>query len=311
MTETVVTIENGSQRRRLDSSPIINGIGIDHPKDREMNQLEIEHPRERKRSRTELSEEESNIRKMEILKGVKDEQYDTCLVETRVISGLVENIEGGNAKLLIECFNPIIRNFPEHIKQEMMKCSQEWENKKEICIGAINYVAHGRQIEQENVKQMQEKEMEILIEMLIREIENRMPKHCRKCDEWYIVKLSDTPQMHCIWCKVGMHDCVEIKEMKDNPGIKWFCEKCNPIFIKHIQPKLDRAAFFEGFGVNDRITKHSDERKSKENVVNEHKNQVSENQQSTTIEDEDIEMILQVRDVSQWSARMRAPMEAI
>jgi len=28
-------------------------------------------------------------------------------------------------------------------------------------------------------------------------------------------------------------------------------------------------------------------------------------------EDEDIEMILQVRDVSQWSARMRAPMEAI
>ena len=146
MPETVVTIENGGQRRRLDSSPIINGIGIDHPKDREMNQLEIEHPRERKRSRTELGEEESNIRKMEILKGVKDEQYDTCLVETRVISGLVENIEGGNAKLLIECFNPIIRNFPEHIKQEMMKCSQEWENKKEICIGAINYVAHGRQL---------------------------------------------------------------------------------------------------------------------------------------------------------------------
>ena len=52
-----------------------------------------------------------------------------------------------------------------------------------------------------------------------------------------------------------MHDCVEIK---DNIGIKWLCGKCDPVFFKHIQPKLDRAAFFEGFSDNDKVPKHTE-----------------------------------------------------
>ena len=51
--ETIVIIENDRHRRRLDSTPIINGLGIDQPRDREINLLEVEQPRERKRSRTE------------------------------------------------------------------------------------------------------------------------------------------------------------------------------------------------------------------------------------------------------------------
>ena len=289
MSETVVlVIEEGQQRKRLESTPLINGIENECPEDREMNLIEVEHSRERKRSRTDM---EITIRKMEILKGVKDEQYDTCLAETRVISGLVENVEEEKAKLLIECFNPIIRNFPDHIKQEMMKCSHEWENKKEMLEATINYVAHGRENVMEIVKQLLENDVETLIEMLIREIENRMPKHCRKCDEWYMVKLTDSPQIHCMWCKVGMHDCVE---MKDNIGIKWLCEKCDPVFTKHIQPKLDRAAFFEGFSDNDKVPKHTEKRKSKETVVIEHKNKVSEEQMSINKEDEDIAIIEEV-----------------
>ena len=64
---------------------------------------------------------------------------------------------------------------------------------------------------------------------------------------WYKVKLEDTPKMHCMWCKVGMHDYMEMGDMTNNPGIKWLCEKCEPIFDKHFLPKLDRASYFEGF----------------------------------------------------------------
>ena len=59
-----------------------------------------------------------------------------------------------------------------------------------------------------------------------------------------------------MWCKVGMYDCVEMNEMKDNSGIKWLCEKCDPIFTKHFLPKLDKAAYFEGFSVNNKVNKN-------------------------------------------------------
>ena len=301
----VTGIENiiRQQRKRSDSIPIITGIGAEIPKDdeenieKELNSIPVVTPSlkknmSKKRSRTEIS-------KMEILKDVKDEQYDTCIVETRVISGIIENIEEEKVKLLIECFNPIIRGCPDHIKQQMIECSETWENKKEVYIGAINFIVHGRQNEQDKGEKMQEKEVETLSEMLIGEIENRMPKHCTTCDEWYIVKLCDYPQIHCMWCKVGMHDCVEMNEMKDNPGIKWLCEKCDPIFTKHFLPKLDKAAYFEGFSVN-KLNKHSDERKSKEkaedeqNKVSEEKNKVSEEQQNNSMVDEDITIIKEV-----------------
>ena len=50
-----------------------------------------------------------------------------------------------------------------------------------------------------------------------------------------------------MWCGVGMHDCTEIEEMTNIPGIKWLCGKCEPIFDKHFLPMLDQVAFFVGF----------------------------------------------------------------
>ena len=73
----------------------------------------------------------------------------TYEAETIALSGIQQNIkdEFVNDKLineLIEKFSPIIRNFPEQIKNEMIECSENWENRNEIFIGAIKYANHGR-----------------------------------------------------------------------------------------------------------------------------------------------------------------------
>ena len=47
-----------------------------------------------------------------------------------------------------------------------------------------------------------------------------------------------------------MHDCTEMNEMKDRPGIVWLYESCEPIFNTHYLPKLDPIAGFEGFNMN-------------------------------------------------------------
>ena len=62
--------------------------------------------------------------------------------------------------------------------------------------------------------------IESLSETLIREIENRMPARCKIVKKWYKVKLENTPKMQCMWCRIGMHDCTEMDEMTNNPGIK-------------------------------------------------------------------------------------------
>ena len=245
MSQNKELIQNKLQRKRLDSIPIVNGIEIEHPKEREMNLLEVEKPKERKRSRPDDDSEEE---KMEIIQDVTDENM--CVVETRVISGLIESIDEENVRSLIECFNPIIRSSPDHIKQTMLECSDRWENRNNTYIGAINYIAQGRQEKSSIEEKLEEKSLDELCEILIREIENRMPKHCGQCDEYYMVKLKDTPMLYCMWCKVGMHDCMENTNGIGNcKGIKWLCKTCDPVFTKHILPKIDPAASFEGFEI--------------------------------------------------------------
>ena len=72
----------------------------------------------------------------------------------------------------------------------MTTCSEKWENKKDVYIGAINYTIHGRQDTRDKKEQLKDKGIERLCEILIQEIENRMPKQCKRCDYWYIVKLN-------------------------------------------------------------------------------------------------------------------------
>ena len=89
--ETIVVnaiIENVEQRRRLDSVPIITGIQMEPPKDKA----------DRKRRRSEINEKD--VRKMEIFSELNNED-EAVMIETRVISGLVENIEDVYVKSLL------------------------------------------------------------------------------------------------------------------------------------------------------------------------------------------------------------------
>ena len=232
--DNMEVIHKEQRRKRLDSIPIITGIENTRNKE------------DRKRRRSDTSE--SDMKKMETFKGLNSEDDDTLVViETRVISGIIENMEEGNVKSLIDCFNPLIRHSPEKIKQQMLNCSMKWTNKKEIYIGAINYIEHGRQDTRDKEKQLKDLEVDSLCEILVREVENRMPKHCKQCDDWYIVQLVDRPEIHCMWCKVGKHDCIELNKVIKDQGFKWLCEKCEPVFTEHFLQKLDQTATFEGF----------------------------------------------------------------
>ena len=269
----VVVIEEGQQRKRLESRPIVNGIENEQPEDREMDQIEVEQSRERKRSRTDMdiAEPGSRLRKMEIVKGMKND-LEEVVIETKIISKLIENIEEEKVKTLIECFNPAIRDSPDYIKEQMLEYSAKWENSKEIFMGAISYIIHSRKDNDYNEEQMKDMRTDRLSEILIREIENRMPAFCGKCQEWYIVQFDNLPEMHCMWCRVGIHDCEDTYEVSKYPGMKWICKKCEPTFLEHFLPKLDQFSFFQGFSLNKDITnKIINKRKDKTKSNNEEK----------------------------------------
>merc|ERR1711874_493039 len=244
--------------------------------------------KDRKRKRQEKDENES--RRMDTFKELRDEDEE-LIIETRVISRLVENIEDNYVKSLIEYFNPILRGSPELINQQMTTCSEKWPNKKDVYMGAINYTIHGRHDTRDKKEQLKDKGIERLREILIREIENRMPKHCKQCDNWYIVHLKDKPEIHCMWCKVGIHDCMEIHESVENLGFKWLCGKCEPVFNEHFLPKLDQTASFDGFGVDMRKKPGKDNVGKWQEITGNNKNASKEQKSNNTKEKEDLEAI--------------------
>ena len=122
----------------------------------------------------------------------------TYEAETVALSGITENMESELVIELIDKFSPVIRNFPEQIKQEMLDLSAEWQNRREIFIEAINSVNHNGKHNSNRKEELKELCTERLCELLVREVENRMPKHCRKCNEHYIVKLNDCPELYCM-----------------------------------------------------------------------------------------------------------------
>ena len=76
----------------------------------------------------------------------KDPTEDpTYEAENIAISGITKNIEDGLVFELMDKFSPVIRNFPDQIKQEMLELSAKWSEEKEVYIRAINAVTHGRE----------------------------------------------------------------------------------------------------------------------------------------------------------------------
>ena len=114
-----------------------------------------------------------------------------------------------------------------------------------------------------------------------------MPKHCKQCEEWYIVKLNDKPEIHCMWCKVGIHDCIEINEAIGKIGFKWLYDTCDPVFIKHFMPKLDQAASFDGFcrDMRGKNGEHNKGKKQETTIAGNNKKTNKEQKRNTSKED--------------------------
>ena len=235
--------------------PIINGKTLNHSTERRSRMSGVNcsftsyYGRKSPVAKRRREEDKDDSKKMKTFDNDPrdDPSYET---ETLVLSEITEIVKEKEINEIIYKFSPIIRNFPEQIKKEMLESTVDLIERKNMFKGAIKYVIKGREDEPSKESELEELSIERLSEILIREIENRMPKNCRQCKMYYIVKPTDCPELHCMGCKVGMHDCTTMNEMKDRAGIKWLCETCEPIFNIHYLPKLDPIAIFEGFNLH-------------------------------------------------------------
>ena len=201
------------------------------------------------------SEKDDSDKKRTMRTFADPRENPTYEVESFALSRIIQNIKEKHIIELLDKFSPVIRAFPDQIKKEMLEFSFEWVNRKKILIEAINYVRYGIKDRHENEQKLRETNIEKLTEIFVIEIENRMPKFCQYCKLHYIVDTRDSPEIHCMWCRVGMHDCIGLNELKNRPGFKWICESCEPAFNIQYLAKLDPAVAifepvdsFEGFG---------------------------------------------------------------
>ena len=223
--------------------PIVTGKTY-HPALRRSRSSEVNYS-VAKRRREEYKDDTRNMKTFDY-DPTDDPSYET---ETLVLSDITDIVKEKEIIEIIHKFSPVIRNYPDQIKKDMLESTVGLIQRESMFIAAIKYVIKGREDEENKENELEGANIERLSEILIREIENRMPKHCRKCNMHYIVEPTDCPELHCMWCKVGMHDCTKMKFMKGRPGIKWLCESCEPVFNTHYLSKFDFAAIFEGFEV--------------------------------------------------------------
>ena len=101
---------------------------------------------------------------------------------------------------------------------------------------------------------MENESVELLSEILITEIMNRMSSYCNQCENYYFVEIGDAePKIRCMRCKVGRHDCDAINidnKILNEAGLYWFCDECNEQFMLEYINKFDKNAHFKGFKEN-------------------------------------------------------------
>ena len=68
---------------------------------------------------------------------------------------------------------------------------------------------------------------EDLITLLIHAINSKMPKWCTECHDWYRFEEGCKPQIKCMFCSLGMHNCNSIEESIIRRGLKWVCSGCS------------------------------------------------------------------------------------
>merc|ERR1712033_135570 len=102
-------------------------------------------------------------------------------------SKLLKAVGGENEKeilSLIGCYTPVYRDCPDQAIEMMNKISTGWTERKKKFIKAINNVKCG-----EIEKELENESVELLSEILITEIMNRMSSYCNQCGDYYFVEI--------------------------------------------------------------------------------------------------------------------------
>ena len=166
--------------------------------------------------------------------------------DIKAISEIINKVESMEAKTLISCYMPAIRCAPEIIMKNMKETCKDWTYRREALISAISSITN-EYSEGEDGDEIKNKSIEELIEILIGEIQNRMTRYCRECEQQYRIELSESPEVKCTICKVGKHECENSIKVKENIGLYWFCNDCEKVFEEQYLHKIDRTALFIGF----------------------------------------------------------------
>ena len=164
--------------------------------------------------------------------------------DIKVVSELINKVESPEAKTLISCYMPALSCAPEIIMNNMKESSKDWSNRREAFASAIKSITNENNGDKD---ELGNKSIEELSEILIGELQNRMSRYCRECEQLYNIKLTESPTVKCTLCKVGKHECEESNKVKENIGLYWFCNECDQIFEKQYLHKIDRNALFIGF----------------------------------------------------------------
>ena len=104
-------------------------------------------------------------------KDAEQRLYHDVLAHSKLLKAIGEERDKEIISL-ISCYTPVLRDCPDQAIEMMTKISSGWTNRKEKLIKAINYVKYGEK------KKLENENVELLSEILITEILNRMSSYC-------------------------------------------------------------------------------------------------------------------------------------
>ena len=220
--------------------------------------------------------ERYEVQKMESWKESNAEKE--LITVTIVINKLIANSAKEKVKKLIDCYNPLICEETDMMKEHMLSCCNDWEDKLDVLREAIRLVWPEIDIEIENTEETNK-----LVDILLMAIETLMPKQCKECDFYYYVSNEKKPIIRCMWCNGGAHDCIDRGNKEKLKGMTWLCRICNDILRNQIMPKIDLVKKMELIKNEASINFEGFKKKD------ENRNNIEEKEEIIIIEDNPIE----------------------
>ena len=156
-----------------------------------------------------------------------DDGDDNCVWEIlakAVKVELKEHIKNKEIQDLIECFDvdTYQRDGGLVTTEKIKEYIEEGNQGKESIIQTIKLLMKTH-------KEIEYLSIDELVIILINEIDKRMPKKCRDCNEYYTDKLTEIQKLECITCNIGHHGCNEESHVTKIKGWKWMCDECETL----------------------------------------------------------------------------------